>query len=171
MCSSQWSRGIVIIIINCIVTTNIIIIIMIIIYNILTTKLLRWRSGPPSATRLVRSNKGSRVPTPPVKGCWKRRSASWWWWFWRITWWWWCWWGGALFLFEILFQACRGHCGYPVTHFWRHVGEIAIFFQVAFSHFLTFLDKCEKSSQPVRKHVTDINYSDKRVPRPCQARV
>ena len=27
-------------------------------------------------------------------------------------------------------QPCRGHCGYPVTHFWRHVGEIAIFFQV-----------------------------------------
>lgn len=23
---------------------------------------------------------------------------------------------------------CRGHCGYPVTHFWRHTGE-AIFFQ------------------------------------------
>lgn len=23
---------------------------------------------------------------------------------------------------------CRGHCGYPVTHFWRHVGN-AIFFQ------------------------------------------
>ena len=24
--------------------------------------------------------------------------------------------------------ACRGHCGYPVTHFWRHT-EHAIFFQ------------------------------------------
>ena len=24
---------------------------------------------------------------------------------------------------------CRGHCGYPVTHFWRHT-EFAIFFQV-----------------------------------------
>ena len=24
----------------------------------------------------------------------------------------------------------RGHCGYPVTHFWRHVSDIAIFFQV-----------------------------------------
>ena len=74
-------------------------------------------------------------------------------------------------LVTITLQACRGHCGYPVTHFWRHVGEIAIFFQVAFSQYLTFLDKSEKSSQPVRKHVTDINYSDKRVPRPCQARV
>jgi len=28
---------------------------------------------------------------------------------------------------EIL--SCRGHCGYPVTHFWRHT-ESAIFFQV-----------------------------------------
>jgi len=28
---------------------------------------------------------------------------------------------------EIL--TCRGHCGYPVTHFWRHT-EHAIFFQV-----------------------------------------
>jgi hypothetical protein len=28
---------------------------------------------------------------------------------------------------EIL--ACRGHCGYPVTHFWRHTDH-AIFFQV-----------------------------------------
>ena len=27
-------------------------------------------------------------------------------------------------------RPCRGHCGYPVTHFWRHVGDIAIFFQV-----------------------------------------
>lgn len=26
-------------------------------------------------------------------------------------------------------QACRGHCGYPVTHFWRHT-DYAIFFQV-----------------------------------------
>jgi len=25
---------------------------------------------------------------------------------------------------------CRGHCGYPVTHFWRHT-ENAIFFQVS----------------------------------------
>lgn len=25
-------------------------------------------------------------------------------------------------------QPCRGHCGYPVTHFWRHT-ENAIFFQ------------------------------------------
>lgn len=24
---------------------------------------------------------------------------------------------------------CRGHCGYPVTHFWRHT-DTAIFFQV-----------------------------------------
>lgn len=28
--------------------------------------------------------------------------------------------------------ACRGHCGYPVTHFWRHT-EFAIFFQVRHS--------------------------------------
>lgn len=27
-------------------------------------------------------------------------------------------------------QPCRGHCGYPVTHFWRHT-EFAIFFQVS----------------------------------------
>ena len=31
-------------------------------------------------------------------------------------------------------QACRGHCGYPVTHFWRHVGDIAIFFQAKGYH-------------------------------------
>lgn len=29
--------------------------------------------------------------------------------------------------------ACRGHCGYPVTHFWRHT-EHAIFFQAKGSH-------------------------------------
>lgn len=28
---------------------------------------------------------------------------------------------------------CRGHCGYPVTHFWRHTGE-AIFFQAKGVH-------------------------------------
>lgn len=33
--------------------------------------------------------------------------------------------GGRL---EVL--PCRGHCGYPVTHFWRHT-EYAIFFQVS----------------------------------------
>ena len=33
-----------------------------------------------------------------------------------------------------MFQACRGHCGYPVTHFWRHVGDIAIFFQTKGYH-------------------------------------
>ena len=27
-------------------------------------------------------------------------------------------------------QACRGHCGYPVTHYWRHVPNHGIFFQV-----------------------------------------
>ena len=27
-------------------------------------------------------------------------------------------------------QACRGHCGYPVTHFWRHVANYGILFQV-----------------------------------------
>ncbi|XP_060518398.1 transcription factor glial cells missing 2-like [Cylas formicarius] len=32
---------------------------------------------------------------------------------------------------EIL--ACRGHCGYPVTHFWRHT-EYAIFFQAKGVH-------------------------------------
>ena len=31
-------------------------------------------------------------------------------------------------------QPCRGHCGYPVTHFWRHVGDIAIFFQAKGFH-------------------------------------
>ncbi|XP_008214127.1 transcription factor glial cells missing 2-like [Nasonia vitripennis] len=30
-------------------------------------------------------------------------------------------------------HACRGHCGYPVTHFWRHT-EHAIFFQAKGSH-------------------------------------
>lgn len=28
---------------------------------------------------------------------------------------------------------CRGHCGYPVTHFWRHT-EHAIFFQAKGVH-------------------------------------
>lgn len=28
---------------------------------------------------------------------------------------------------------CRGHCGYPVTHFWRHTSE-AIFFQAKGAH-------------------------------------
>lgn len=32
---------------------------------------------------------------------------------------------------EIL--SCRGHCGYPVTHFWRHT-EHAIFFQAKGQH-------------------------------------
>uniref|UniRef100_A0A182JM18 Uncharacterized protein n=1 Tax=Anopheles atroparvus TaxID=41427 RepID=A0A182JM18_ANOAO len=30
-------------------------------------------------------------------------------------------------------QACRGHCGYPVTHYWRHT-EKAIFFQAKGAH-------------------------------------
>ncbi|XP_064486659.1 uncharacterized protein LOC135398981 [Ornithodoros turicata] len=30
-------------------------------------------------------------------------------------------------------QACRGHCGYPVTHFWRHT-EWAVFFQAKGVH-------------------------------------
>jgi chorion-specific transcription factor GCM len=30
-------------------------------------------------------------------------------------------------------QPCRGHCGYPVTHFWRHT-EHAIFFQAKGVH-------------------------------------
>ena len=29
-------------------------------------------------------------------------------------------------------QVCRGHCGYPVTHFWRHVTNYGILFQVTF---------------------------------------
>lgn len=36
--------------------------------------------------------------------------------------------GGRL---EIL--ACRGHCGYPVTHFWRHT-EFGVFFQAKGVH-------------------------------------
>ena len=32
---------------------------------------------------------------------------------------------------EIL--SCRGHCGYPVTHFWRHTDQ-AIFFQAKGQH-------------------------------------
>lgn len=36
--------------------------------------------------------------------------------------------GGRL---EVL--PCRGHCGYPVTHFWRHT-EHAIFFQAKGAH-------------------------------------
>lgn len=28
---------------------------------------------------------------------------------------------------------CRGHCGYPVTHFWRHT-DYAIFFQAKGVH-------------------------------------
>ena len=30
-------------------------------------------------------------------------------------------------------RACRGHCGYPVTHFWRHT-ETAVFFQAKGVH-------------------------------------
>ncbi|CAG2111327.1 unnamed protein product [Medioppia subpectinata] len=30
-------------------------------------------------------------------------------------------------------QPCRGHCGYPVTHFWRHT-EFAVFFQAKGNH-------------------------------------
>lgn len=30
-------------------------------------------------------------------------------------------------------QPCRGHCGYPVTHFWRHT-EHAIYFQAKGAH-------------------------------------
>ncbi|XP_055590103.1 uncharacterized protein LOC129742252 [Uranotaenia lowii] len=30
-------------------------------------------------------------------------------------------------------QPCRGHCGYPVTHYWRHTDK-AIFFQAKGSH-------------------------------------
>lgn len=29
--------------------------------------------------------------------------------------------------------SCRGHCGYPVTHFWRHTDH-AIFFQAKGQH-------------------------------------
>ena len=31
-------------------------------------------------------------------------------------------------------QACRGHCGYPVTHFWRHVPSLGILFQAKGFH-------------------------------------
>ena len=38
-------------------------------------------------------------------------------------------------------QACRGHGGYPVTHFWRHVSTLGILFQV--SEFLVqFVNSC-----------------------------
>lgn len=30
-------------------------------------------------------------------------------------------------------QPCKGHCGYPVTHFWRHT-QNAIFFQAKGAH-------------------------------------
>lgn len=30
-------------------------------------------------------------------------------------------------------QPCRGHCGYPVTHFWRHTDN-AIYFQAKGVH-------------------------------------
>ena len=38
-------------------------------------------------------------------------------------------------------QPCKGHCGYPVTHFWRHT-EYAIFFQVCFVFCSNILFKC-----------------------------
>ena len=41
-----------------------------------------------------------------------------------------------MMIVTITLQACRGHCGYPVTHFWRHVGEIAIFFQVGWFSYI-----------------------------------
>ena len=31
-------------------------------------------------------------------------------------------------------QPCRGHCGYPVTHFWRHVAGYGILFQAKGFH-------------------------------------
>lgn len=31
-------------------------------------------------------------------------------------------------------QSCRGHCGYPVTHFWRHVANHGILFQAKGFH-------------------------------------
>ncbi|XP_059088854.1 transcription factor glial cells missing-like [Tigriopus californicus] len=31
-------------------------------------------------------------------------------------------------------QSCRGHCGYPVTHFWRHVPNLGILFQAKGFH-------------------------------------
>ncbi|XP_044752022.1 transcription factor glial cells missing-like [Coccinella septempunctata] len=34
---------------------------------------------------------------------------------------------------RLVILPCRGHCGYPVTHFWRHTDE-AIFFQAKGSH-------------------------------------
>ncbi|XP_055377343.1 transcription factor glial cells missing-like [Condylostylus longicornis] len=34
---------------------------------------------------------------------------------------------------RLVIQPCRGHCGYPVTHFWRQAGN-AIFFQAKGTH-------------------------------------
>uniref|UniRef100_A0ABD2X7D0 GCM domain-containing protein n=1 Tax=Trichogramma kaykai TaxID=54128 RepID=A0ABD2X7D0_9HYME len=31
-------------------------------------------------------------------------------------------------------HACRGHCGYPVTHFWRHSADHVVFFQAKGVH-------------------------------------
>ena len=44
---------------------------------------------------------------------------------------------------------CRGHCGYPVTHFWRHVNGI-IFFQAKGVH--DHLRPELKSSAEARRH-------------------
>jgi hypothetical protein len=38
-------------------------------------------------------------------------------------------------------QACRGHGGYPVTHFWRHVSTLGILFQVS-ELFVQFVNYC-----------------------------
>nr|XP_027197923.1 transcription factor glial cells missing-like [Dermatophagoides pteronyssinus] len=34
---------------------------------------------------------------------------------------------------RLIVQPCKGHCGYPVTHFWRHT-KFAIFFQAKGNH-------------------------------------
>lgn len=65
-------------------------------------------------------------------------------------------------------QPCKGHCGYPVTHFWRQT-EYAIFFQVrppslpylqpwlidSFSHTDDYLGQGQSRPRPPRAKVQD----------------
>ncbi|XP_040567339.2 uncharacterized protein [Lepeophtheirus salmonis] len=44
-------------------------------------------------------------------------------------------------------QPCRGHCGYPVTHFWRHVSDFGILFQAKGYH---------DHSRPASKSITQL---------------
>ncbi|XP_074642706.1 uncharacterized protein LOC141899959 isoform X2 [Tubulanus polymorphus] len=48
-------------------------------------------------------------------------------------------------------QPCRGHCGYPVTHFWRHLDGY-IFFQAKGTHDHPFPEA--KTSADTRRHST-----------------